>query len=229
MRFGSTRWSLIQRASGDGEDSRTALEELCQSYWPAVFAFVRGKGYSHADTEDFTQGFFAFVIEKEVLASADASRGRFRNFLKAAVRNYMANEWDKKTAQKRGGTAVHIRLDDAEWLSATAGGADIGFDRAWGLTLLTRTLDRLGEEYRARDRAEVFEALKPILTGEGVDKTYRQIGKDLALSETAVKLTVHRMRGRFKELLEAEILDTVDTPEDAERELSDLREIFSQR
>jgi DNA-directed RNA polymerase specialized sigma24 family protein len=229
MGFVSTRWSLVQRLRKDGDESRVALDELCQTYWPAVFAHIRAKGYSPTDAEDLTQGFFAFVLDKQVFARADMQRGRFRNFLKAAVKNFLANEYDKTTAQKRGGNAVHLNLDDAPWLaSADYGhGADHEFDRAWGLTLLSRALARLEKEYADRGRADVFAALKPILTGEGVDATYAAIGESLGISESAVKLTVRRMRLRFRDLLKAEIEDTVSSVEEAETEFADLRSLFT--
>lgn len=231
MPIPSTRWSLIQQLDGTRAESLLALEQLCQTYWPAVYALVRRRGFSPSDSEDFTQSFFEFVIERNTFSKVNVHRGRFRNFLKTAVNNYLSNEWNRMTAKKRGGGVVYVRLEQLDWVDAASSCSkpEAEFDRIWALTLLSEAIKRVETEYERRGRGAVFVALKPTLTGEGMEQTYREIGKDLSMSETAVKLTVRRMRTQFQKFLREEIAETVTTPEQAEEELADLKAIFFEK
>ena len=212
--FQPTRWSLV--ASAGHEGSHAALEELCAAYWYPLYAFLRRRGSSPHDAADLVQGFFAALIEKDYVADADRSRGRFRTFLLASLKNHVFKERAKQATKKRGGDRVALSLDfeDGEERYAAESADDLSaedlFERRWALLVLDRVLERLATYYRSGTpgRAERFEALRPFLggaRGEG----YRDVGIRLGISETAVKVAVHRMRGRYRDMLRAEIADTV--------------------
>ena len=229
--FVTTHWSVVLSAK-DKESARSgqALEALCRTYWYPLYAYARRTGQSPADAEDLTQGFFACLLEKDYLRTVAPDKGRFRAFLLTALKRYMANEWDRRHAAKRGGFAAVVPLDTAvaESRFATEGThqvpPDVLFDRQWALTLLERTMARLQEEYAATGRSELFEHLRSSLTKEETALPYVEIGAQLHLTEAAVKMAVHRLRARYREVLLREIGETVSSPEELEEE---LRQLFS--
>ncbi len=227
--FATTRWSVVV-AAGHSEDPfhGAALSELCQNYWHPVYAFVRRRGYDAVESQDLTQGFFERLLAKKTLSAAEPERGRFRNFLLASVKNFLANEWDREQAQKRGGGKARLSLD-FETAEATYGRSlseqetpETIFERQWALTLLGTVLERLGDEMVRAGNEERFALLKPYLTGGGAHPSYKRVAKELDLSETAVKVAVHRMRRRFGSLLREEVAQTVAPPEDVEPEIRSL-------
>lgn len=231
-RFHTTSWSLVASAAREvGAESRAALAELCTVYWYPLYAFQRRRGSDAEEAADMVQGFFTVLLEKGYVAQADRERGRFRNFLMAALRNYASKEWAKARAQKRGGGHVHIPLDVEEgerrYRLEPAGGlaAEQLFDRRWALTLLDRTLERLAQHHREDSavQAERFEALSPFLSGPGAEP-YRDVGLRLGISETAVKVAVHRLKQRYRKLLRAEIAQTVGSEADVDAEILQLLE-----
>jgi RNA polymerase sigma-70 factor (ECF subfamily) len=206
------------------------LELLCQRYWYPVYAYIRRRGNSREQAEDLTQGFFTQFLEKGYVKQANAERGRFRSFLLVAVKNYLANEWDREQALKRGGGTTTLSLDfeTAEGRYSLepvemSSPADL-YNRRWALTQLDRTLEALREEMRLAGVEERFERLKGVLTGDTGGASYREIGEELEMSENAVKVTVHRMRRRFGELLRQLVGETLDNPQEAE---SEIRYLFS--
>ena len=219
--FLTTHWSVVLAAGrSDSTRARNALEKLCQTYWYPLYAFVRRLGHSSHDSEDLVQAFFAQCLEKNYLGAADQAKGRFRSFLLTALKRFLANEWDKARTRKRGGGAPPISLDaltaeqryalePAELLSA-----DRLFERRWALTLLDKVLSRLREEQIAAGRNTAFELLKDSLTAGGHGVPYAELAARSGMSEGAVKVAVHRLRQRYRELLEAEIANTVASPED---------------
>lgn len=228
-RFHTTRWSLVADAGAAGE--RVILGELCAAYWMPLYVFARRSGHDEHDARDLVQGFFATLIEKDYLADADRERGRFRTFLLAAFKHHASKERAKEQAQKRGGDRVRLSLDfdDGERryrleLTDDQTPEDL-FERRWALTLLDRALERLAARERARGatEAERFEALRPLLTG-GPSQPYREIGEQLGINETAVKVAVHRMRARYRDALRAEIADTVTDPAFVDDEILRLME-----
>jgi RNA polymerase sigma-70 factor (ECF subfamily) len=227
--FHTTHWSLVVAAAAEeGEQPRAALEELCQAYWYPLYAFLRRRGHSVEDSRDLTQGFFAALLERGYLADADPDRGRFRSFLLTAVARFASKEQDRANAQKRGGGQALLSLDFAEGEAryqrepADNWTPERIFDRRWALTLLERTLARLRDEHAAEGKLTQFETLKIFLTGESGAPPYEQIARRLGTSEGAVKVAVHRLRQKYRELLRAEIAQTVAQQEDVDDELNTL-------
>jgi RNA polymerase sigma factor (sigma-70 family) len=227
--FALTRWSIVLAAGrSDSTHARESLEELCQTYWPPLYAFVRRQGHSPHDAQDLTQEFFARLLEKNYLGAVDRTKGRFRSFLLASLKHFLANEWDKAGAQKRGGHQVLIPID-ARSAETRAGlepaekiTADKIFERRWALTLLDLVLARLRAEYVRDEKTNLFEHLKSTLTGERRSLPYADIGARLAMTEGAVKVAVHRLRQRYREILREEIAHTVSGPEQIEEEIRAL-------
>jgi len=226
--FAATRWSLVLSAqANDSPQSDDALETLCRNYWRPLYVYIRRQGLSLHDAQDLTQAFFARLLEKNFLAAVAPGNGKFRSFLLASLKHFLANEWDKVRAQKRGGGKTFVSLDyeTAEVCCAAdsgEGAPDAIFDRRWAVTLLERTLARLRQEYISDGKEAVFEQLKEMLTGEQQSIPYAAVARRLASSEGAVKVAVHRLRRRYRELLRAEIADTVSGHEEIEEELRHL-------
>jgi RNA polymerase sigma-70 factor (ECF subfamily) len=229
QRFETTRWSLILAVHGAPDlESREAMEVLCRQYWFPLYAFVRRRGYTTEESQDLTQEFFTRLIERQDFRQADREKGRFRSFLLGCMKHFLADEWDKTQAQKRGGGRTKLSLDyeRAEGLMAELAEARISaeqlYDRQWAQTTLACALHRLEDEYRKGGRGEVFEALKPILAQGDRELSYKALGDSLGLSEGAVKVAVHRMRKRFGQQLQDEIADTLVDSAEVEAELKYL-------
>lgn len=210
-----------------------ALEELCRDYWYPLYAYVRHRGHSPADAEDLTQAFFAKFLEKNYLAGLDSNRGRFRAFLLASLKHFLANEWDRANRQKRGGGAALLSLDyqgaDTRYQIDPPDhlSPDKLFDRAWALTLLEKVIARLREENQTEGRAEQFEQLKIYLTVGTSSISYADAAAKLAMSEGNVRVAVHRLRRRYRELLQQEIVQTLADPAQADEEMRALMGAFS--
>lgn len=229
--FVTTHWSVVLSARDQNSPkSCEALEALCRSYWFPLYAFVRRQGRNPHDAQDLTQEFFARLLEKEYLKSAAQEKGHFRTFLLVALKRFLANEWDRQHAQKRGGSALIVPIDpelaESRFMAGPAHELqpDLLFDRQWALTLLGRTMGRLREEYVATGRTKLFELLRGCLAKDESALSYSQIAARLNLTEAAVKMAVQRLRSRYREILRAEIADTVATPEEIEEE---IRHLFS--
>ena len=227
--FVTTHWSVVVAAGrNDTARARDALARLCQTYWHPLYAYVRRLGHSPPDAQDLTQEFFARLLGKNYLADADESRGRFRSFLLAALKHFLANEWDKASAQKRGGGQMLIPIDfnaaetTCHFEPADETTAEKIFERRWALTLLDQVLRRLREEFVRDGKERLFEQLKPTLTEASRSVRYAEIAARLDTTEGAVKVAVHRLRQRYREVLRAEIADTVASPSEVEDELRSL-------
>jgi len=227
--FVTTHWSVVvSTGHSDTARARDALSKLCQTYWPPLYAYVRRVGHSPEDAKDLTQEFFARLLERNSFAQADRERGRFRSFLLGSLKNFLASEWEKACAQKRGGRAhiISLELDTAETrcaqLVAPGDTPDRAFDRQWALALLEVVLDRLRQEYKDTGREDVFLGLKDTLSGGRSEIPYRDLGASLGMSEGAVKVTAHRLRQRYRGLLREEIANTVSDPKEVEEELRHL-------
>jgi RNA polymerase sigma factor (sigma-70 family) len=232
--FATTRWSLVVRVQhGSAASAQAALEQLCRTYWYPLYACVRRLGQSPEDAEDSVQGFFAAFLAGNYLKSADPGRGRFRSFLLMALKRYLANEWDKARAQKRGGAHRPIAWDGltAEQRYVLEPGErftpDQLYERRWALTLLEAVLARLQQEQLQAGRGEWFASLKEFLTSPGRGTPYAGIAARLKVSESAVKVALHRLRRRYRELLEAEIADTVSAPGEIAEERRYLLAVLS--
>lgn len=222
-KFHTTRWSVVLAAQGKSSRSAAeSLEALCQQYWPPLFAFVRLRGYAEHDAQDLTQEFFARLLEKEWLMAADQQRGRFRTFLLTAMKRFLANEWDRKQTQKRGGASKVVNMDTAATISIPDHGhvsAEAIFDRQWALTLLDSVMVNLCCEYESTGRTFEFELLKPSLTAERGTTDYAALAVTLGIQPASVRSSVHRLRQRFRELFRAEVAGTVADPADVETEM----------
>jgi RNA polymerase sigma-70 factor (ECF subfamily) len=225
--FRTTRWSLVLEAGASTERGRSALETLCRLYWFPLYAFVRRRGFDRTESEDLTQEFFAQLISTEGLAVATPERGRFRSFLLASLKNFLANEWDKSRRLKRGGGLEFLNWEelDAEARSAfepAAGGdAETAFDREWAETLVKSVMARLRTEGERDSGSERFEALKAFLVTDA-PACYAEVGTRLGLSEPAVKSAIHRLRRRYAQLLRAAVADTVHSSADVDEEIRHL-------
>ncbi|MHC4925124.1 MAG: RNA polymerase sigma factor [Planctomycetota bacterium] len=228
-RFATTHWSMVVAAGEkDTPEAEVALATLCERYWYPLYAFLRRRGRKAHDAQDLVQGFFAALLEKDYLLDADRERGRFRTFMLAALRHFASHERDKANALKRGGGRKRLSLDfdDGEKRYSLEPVEEITpermFERRWALTLLDRVLGRLRDEYAGSGKAELFDALKPLLGGPGTARPYRDIGEDLEMSEGAVKVAAHRVRKRYRDALRQEIEETVDGPEAVDDEIRHL-------
>ncbi|SPE56257.1 RNA polymerase, sigma-24 subunit, ECF subfamily [Verrucomicrobia bacterium] len=228
--FATTHWSLIVSVQGpDSPESSAALEQLCRTYWPPLYAFARCRGHSPEDARDLTQQFFARLLEKDYLRTVHPARGKFRTFLLTAMQHFLANEWTRARRQKRGGGQVLFSLDD-DSAGAAYGGepademtAEKILDRRWAMTVLEVTMSNLAKECSAAGKAALFDSLKHTLAGEKSKNTMHNVADRLSMSEGAVKIALHRLRRRYGELLREEIARTVSRPEEIEEELRHLR------
>ena len=228
-RFVTTHWSVVLVAGRtDSTRAQNALARLCQTYWYPLYAYVRRRGHSPHDAQDLTQEFFARLLERHTLAIADPNRGRFRSFLLSTMNHFLAHEWEKVRAQKRGGGCQILSLDLAQAEErydlepADNSSPDKLFDKHWATALLEEVLNQLEAEYQQAGKAELFAALKQTLTGTRESQPYAVLATRLGMNEAAVKVAVHRLRKRYRELLRAEITNIVADPEQADDELRHL-------
>ena len=227
--FVTTHWSVVVTAGrSDTPRAQAALEELCRTYWYPLYAYVRRRGHSVEDAQDSTQEFFSRLLAGHWVGDADRAKGRFRTFLLTALSRFLANEWDRARAKKRGGGAVSVPLDTAVAESrycAEAGNAlapDRLYDRQWAMTLLDRALSRLETEQQRLGKSAEFAVLSPALTAERGAIPYATMAAQLGLSETAARMAVHRLRKRFREVFREEIAQTVADPAEVEEEIRHL-------
>lgn len=227
-RFNTTHWSVVfEAARPESAGAVDAFARLYRDYWSPLYGYIRRRGRTPHEAEDLAQGFFVSLLEHERLRGLERGGGRFRSFLLKALQNFLANEWDRASALKRGGGQTLVPLDhvDAEssYLAAPAvAGPEADFDRNWALAVLALTMRNLEDELRAAGKERIFEHLRPHLQGERSGRPYAEIGAELGLSEGAVKVTVHRLRQRYGELLRAELTRTVGDEAEVAAELRHL-------
>lgn len=235
-RFATTQWSLVNQARHDEISitrARSALGELCRIYWYPLYAFVRSRGYSADDAQDLTQTFFARLLETDGLASADRKRGRFRSYLLGAMKHFLANEWHRAKAQKRGGRIRFLEWNPSDIESRYAEASMFSdhpeqlFDREWALESIRHALRKLREEMSSAGKRDQFDVLEGALTGDGPPR--REISSRLNMSEGAVKVAIHRLRRRYRELLRATIAETVGNEADLEDEMRYLIAVLRSR
>lgn len=227
--FATTHWSVVlaagQRESPEAAD---ALEGLCRTYWYPLYVYLRRQGNRPEDAQDLAQEFFFRLLEKNYLAKADRERGKFRTFLLQSLKNFMINEWKAAGRRKRGGGFEFISIDaeaaEGRFAAESAPSADPEneYEQRWAVTLIEKALTTLRQEFQAADKARMFEELSGFIWGAQSTASYAEIAGHLHLTEGAVKVAVHRLRQRFRELLRAEIAHTVARPEDIDDELRHL-------
>ena len=232
-RFATTHWSVVLAArEGDTPQAAKALETLCRAYWHPLYGYVRRCGESPADAQDLTQAFFAQFLARGSLRAATPERGRFRWFLLASLKHFLANERERARAQKRGGGQLPLSLDALEGEERyalepiDALSADRAYDRAWATSLLEQARRRLREEFTTAGRAERFEKLEQFLPGEQSLTPYAELAVQFQVTEGAIKADVSRLRRRYGELLRAEVAHTIGTHTDLDDELRHLVEVL---
>ncbi len=231
--FATTHWSVVLTAGrSDTTRSQNALARLCQTYWYPLYFYVRRRGYSAHDAQDLTQAFFARLLEHQSLTSADPDRGRFRSFILTAMNHFLASEWKRGMAQKRGGGSLPISLDLAaaeerfDLEPADHSAPDKMFEKQWALALLAEVLNRLEGEYQSEGKTDLFNALKQSLMGSRETQPYIELAPRLGMNESAVKVAVHRLRKRYRELIRAEIANTLDHSQEVEAEMQYLFQVL---
>jgi RNA polymerase sigma factor (sigma-70 family) len=230
--FPTTRWTLVVAAGApDGKEARSALVFLCEGYWYPLYAYLRRRGYPADQAQDLTQDFFLRVLEGRYLDRADPEKGRFRSFLLTSLKFFVADEEDRHRAHKRGGGAVlPLEFSSGEGRYQCEPGHDETperiFERRWALSVLDRVVERLRNEFVRHGRPEHFERLKVFLLGHS-DAPYAALASEMNTSEGALKVAIHRLRKRYRELLRQEIADTVADPAEVESELRFLAAVLT--
>jgi RNA polymerase sigma factor (sigma-70 family) len=240
--FAPTQWSVVLAAGesqANPDAARSALAQLCQTYWAPLYTFVRSRGLSPHDAQDLTQSFFAYLIEHKIYARADRQKGKFRSFLLASLKNFLSDSRDREQALKRGGGHEFLPLNEeqateAETLFQTHGGSgeqnadDQIFERSWAEMLVNAGLGQLQEEYRGEGKTELFEDLKVFLTaGAEPLPTYDQLAARLDISASTLRSHVTRLRARYREALRAEVRRTVATESEVDAELRELLRVLT--
>jgi RNA polymerase sigma factor (sigma-70 family) len=227
--FVTTDWGTILAAGQPGSpEADAALARLCQIYWRPLYGFIRGRGHSPEDSQDLVQGFFAHVLEKNCFGDYVAEKGRFRSFLMLMLKRFMTNEWRRENRQKRGGGRELLSIDamdtEAQYLNEPVdkSSPEKDFQRRWAMTLLKRVLERLEAECCAAGKAESFRELKNLLSGEPGGVSCAEVGRKLGMGEGAVKVAVHRLRQRYRDLLRAEVAATVSSRDEVDDEIRSL-------
>lgn len=232
--FATTRWTVVLAAGRQASpQAAVALEELCRTYWYPLYVYVRRQTPTREDAEDLTQSFFARFLDKNYLEGLRSEKGKFRAFLLAALKHFLTNEWDRANRQKRGGGVAPLSLDwqdaDTRYQIDPADNLspDKLYDRAWAVTLLERVITRLRDESAAAGKLKLFEQLKPFLMVGKSAIPYGEAAAALDLTEGAVRVAVHRLRRRYRELLRGEISQTLSDPAQVEEEMRALFRAFA--
>ena len=237
--FATTHWNIVKAVGGEDEvAAKSALEKLCRTYWYPIYTFVRFQGHNADEAADLTQAFFADLLERENLKAVDPKFGKFRSFLLAAAKNFIANHWKRAKAIKRGGQVVISSFDlsnaDSRYRETNADidpaskekTPDQLFERQWAETLLQQVNERLRIEFESRGKAHQFQRLEIFLAGKSDEATQQQVADELGMTEVAIKVAVHRMRRRFGEILREEIGHTLENPVEIDLEISHLFEVL---
>ena len=238
--FPSTHWSVVLAAGSseaEPEIAGAALAQLCQIYWAPLYSFVRRRGYTMHDAQDLTQSFFAHLLEHKVYARADRQKGRFRSFLLASVKNFLADAADRERTLKRGGAQNFLPLheeqvEQAESLFQThsaGSNEDRLFDRSWADALITAALDRLSADYKGEGKEQLFNELRIFVAGgEAPPPTYAQLADRLGIAQSTLRSQVTRLRARYRDTLRAEVRRTVDTETQVDEELRELLHVLTE-
>jgi DNA-directed RNA polymerase specialized sigma24 family protein len=234
MEFQTTHWSVVLLAGREHSPERAAaLEKLCRAYWPPVYFFARRRGHGDADAKDFTQQFFSLLLARNDFAGLEASKGKFRTFLLAAFTHFLSNEYDRAAALKRGGGRLVLPLDDlsdeqlAQSCATETCSPAKSFDRHWAQAVLAQSYARLKTEMEQEGKAPQFDALRIFLTADGNAESYAGAAQQIGVAPNSVPVLVHRLRQRYREVVRAELAQTVATPSDLEEEMRHLFEVLN--
>ena len=238
--FPSTQWSVVLasgRSEAEPEVAQAALAELCQTYWAPLYSFVRSRGYTVHDAQDLTQSFFAYLIEHQIYARVDRQKGRFRSFLLASLKNFLAHASDRERTLKRGGGQKFLplheeQIDNAESLfqaHSCSSNEDRIFDRSWAAALVAAGLERLAADYKGESKEKLFKELRVFLGGGvGSPPPYAELAVRLRMTESTLRTQVTRLRARYREALHAEVRRTVETEAQAQEELHVLLRVLTE-
>jgi DNA-directed RNA polymerase specialized sigma24 family protein len=233
--FASTHWSIVaQSAQTDVPEAANALAQLCEMYWPPIYSFMRRRGYAPSDAEDLTQSFFAFFLRTKAYSRTNQLHGKFRSFLLASVKNFLADNWDREQAIRRGGGYQFVSLDQGtaesfyDVASASDSTAEHLFELRWAKSLTAGALDSLRRELHAEGKAQLFEQLKNFLTGGDVIPSYDEASARTGFPRATVKTHVHRLRQRYREIVRREVARTVSSPHEIDEELHYLCNVLAQ-
>lgn len=233
--FHTTRWTIVRKAQGETPEAKSALSELCQTYYTPIFRFLLLQGKSHDEAEELSHSFFARLLGKNSIHHADQKKGRFRSYLLGALKHYLAEDHRNKGRLKRGGNIKHQSLDEPateatsspQLTDPTSSIPDSYFDREWALTLMDRGLRTVEATFTKNGKPLHFKTLKPWLMGDSTTLCQASAAVALNLSPGAIKVSIHRLRKAFADAIRAEIAQTVDTPEEISQELNYLIEVIS--
>lgn len=234
--FATTHWSVIGACSDVSEIADAALARLCRNYWPPLYSFARRRGYSPPDAQDLVQGFFAYLLQNKAYAHTDQSRGKFRSFLLASFKHYMADVWDRERAIKRGGDYEFVLLDEeidaVETLYAGEPatmtlGEEQHYEQGWAAALVTRGLERIGTEFGNGPKTRLFIALKPFLIGGVGLPSQEEVARQLDMPVETLRSHLSRLRARYRELLREEVARTIGVAEDVDEELRHLCRVLT--
>ncbi len=225
--FVTTHWSVVlASAEHDSPRARAALEQLCRTYWYPLYCYIRRRGYSHEDAEDLTQGFLLRWLESKSFARADASKGRLRSFLLGGLNHFLSDQWDRASAQKRGGGQPMLSFLDTQAADERYRRESVDertpeklFNQRWALTLLDQVLARAQQEFDTAGKHELFQRLRTFLIAGAGEESYAQVSAELGMSREAVKKAAQRMRQRYYQLFREEVAHTVADPAEVEEEL----------
>jgi RNA polymerase sigma factor (sigma-70 family) len=237
--FPPTHWSVVLAAADENEPelARSALAELCQTYWAPLYSFVRSRGYTVPDAQDLTQSFFAYLIEQKIYARADRQKGKFRSFLLASFKNFLADVSDRERTLKRGGGQTFLPLHEEQATAAEslfqnhsgAGSEDRIFDRSWAEAVIAAGLRRLLADYKDEERRKLFSELRVFLAGGAeAPPTYAELASRLGVTESTLRSHVTRLRARYREALRAEVRQTVATESEVDEELHELLRVLTE-
>jgi RNA polymerase sigma-70 factor (ECF subfamily) len=229
MYFPTTQWTLLAQATLSGETAgRAAMEDLCRRYWSPLYQFIRARGHNETEAKDLTQEFLLHLVEHSTLQKADRSRGKFRSFLCGALVRFLADAYDKRQAQKRGGGALHVELDStAEQLGAISNPDELVFDREWALVILENALRTVEQQFKGA--ANQFTVLRQFLPGSIAVPSYDDAATQLGLNLPALKSELHRLRQRFKSAVREEVAATVSAPHEIDQEMDHLQNVLMNR
>jgi RNA polymerase sigma factor (sigma-70 family) len=236
--FPSTHWTVVlaaSRSQAEPKIAEAALAELCQTYWAPLYSFVRRRGYTVHDAQDLTQSFFAYLLEQKIYARVERQKGKFRAFLLASLKNFLAHEADRKRTLQRGGGQEFLPLHEEQIKEAeslfqthsTASSEDRLFDRSWAEAVIAAGLERLAADYKGESKEKLFNELRIFVAG-GADPlpTYAELADRLGIAESTLRSHVTRLRARYREALRAEVRRTVDTETQVEEELHELLHVL---
>jgi RNA polymerase sigma factor (sigma-70 family) len=238
--FPSTHWSVVfaaGRSEAEPQMAGAALAELCRNYWAPLYGFVRSRGHTVHDAQDLTQSFFAYVLEHKVYARANRQKGRFRSFLLASLKNFLADAADRERTLKRGGAQIFLpvheeQAQEAESLFQTHSGMsneDRLFDRSWAEALVAAALERLSADYKREGKEQLFNELRIFIAG-GAEPvpTYAELTDRLGITESTLRSHVTRLRARYREALRIEVRRTVDGEKQVDQELRELLHVLTE-